>query len=382
MGFLSISGVKKTYRGSKDPCLDGIDLELDKGEILALLGPSGCGKTTLLKIIAGLEHQSEGSITVDDECIDRIATEKRPISMVFQKPHLFKNMTVFQNISFSPRVNGRFESKRQMEEETQTYIDLVRLTGFEDRAATQLSGGQEQRVSLARALILKPKLLLLDEPLSALDANLRVEMRTAVRDICKQLGQTVVFVTHDQEEAVSIGDKVAVMSNGKIVQCSLPEVYFKRPASKTVARFFGWKNFIDCDYDGEGTVSSPIGTYGVADCDLPPGRKVMVVRPESFYEDHENGIECTVEQVSYLGVRVDYTVTIGECRLFVSLDSKEVRRIGEKMMLSVRSDAVWVVEDEHDPEHMIPVDDGRGLKGLLSKLRSRKDKKMRWRPSL
>jgi len=278
-------------------------------------------------------------------------------------------MTVFQNISFAPRINGRFKTKEEMNEETQKYIDLVKLTGFEDRSATKLSGGQEQRVSLARALILRPKLLLLDEPLSALDANLRIEMRAAVRDICKQLGQTVIFVTHDQEEAVAIGDKVALMSEGKIIQCSQPSMYFERPATKTVARFFGWKNFIECDYDVSGSADSPIGKFNVPDCELEPGKKIMVVRPESFQEVQEGGLECTVEQVSYLGVRVDYTLKVGDQQIFASLDSKEIKRPGETIRLSVKDNAVWVVEDEPDPVPIIPEDEKRGLKGLLSKIK-------------
>jgi len=370
ISFLSINGIKKRYKGAKTACLDGIDLELEKGEILVLLGPSGCGKTTLLKIIAGLESQDEGEVIVDGECIDGIATEKRPISMVFQKPYLFKNMTVFQNISFAPRINGRFKTKEEMNEETQKYIDLVKLTGFEDRSATQLSGGQEQRVSLARALILKPKLLLLDEPLSALDANLRVEMRLAVRDICKQLGQTVIFVTHDQEEAVAIGDKVALISEGKIVQCSQPNMFFKRPATKTVARFFGWKNFIECDYDGNGNVDSILGKFNVPDCDLEAGRKIMVVRPESFCEA-DDGIECTVEQISYLGMKVDYTLKIGDQQIFASMDPRELKRPGDIIKISIKGDAVWVVDDEPDPEPVIPDDVKKGIKGLLSKMKKK-----------
>lgn len=371
ISFLSISGIKKRYKGSKVPCLNGIDLELEKGEILVLLGPSGCGKTTLLKIIAGLENQDEGSIEVDGECMDGVATEKRPISMVFQKPYLFRNMTVFQNISFAPRINGRFSSKEEMRDETQKYIDLVKLTGFEERSATQLSGGQEQRVSLARALILKPKLLLLDEPLSALDANLRVEMRVAIRDICKQLGQTVIFVTHDQEEATAIGDKVALISEGRIVQCSAPNEYFQCPMTKTVARFFGWRNFIECDYDGNGKVDSILGRFDVPDCDLKPGRKVLTVRPESFIQMDGGGLECTVEQASYLGMRVDYILKIGEQSIFVSLDTKEIRRPGETINVSVKDDAVWVVDDEPDPEPTISEDEKKGIKGLFSKIRKR-----------
>ena len=370
MSFLSVDGIKKRYKGSKAPCLDGIDLELEKGEILALLGPSGCGKTTLLKIIAGLERQDEGQITIDGECIDGKATEKRPISMVFQKPYLFRNMTVFQNISFAPRVTGRFNTKEEMNEETQKYIDMVKLTGFEDRPATQLSGGQEQRVSLARALILKPKLLLLDEPLSALDANLRVEMRQTVRDICKKLGQTVIFVTHDQEEAITIGDKVALISDGRIIQCSQPDTFFKRPATKTVARFFGWKNFILCDCDGNGNIDSVLGRFNVPDCDMESGRKVMVVRPESFFES-EDGLECTVEQVSYLGMRVDYTLKMAEQTIYASLEPSDLKRPGDKMRISVKDGAVWVVDDEPDPEPVIPDVEKKGIKVLLSKIKKK-----------
>lgn len=352
MSFLEIKGLFKTYRGAEKPTLQDINITLEEGEILVLLGPSGCGKTTLLKTIAGLEEQDSGEILVDGGSIDRLPTEKRPISMVFQKAHMFKNMTVAKNINFAPRVRGMFSNREEMDSETQKYIDLVKLTGLEDRMATQLSGGQEQRVSLARALIVKPKLLLLDEPLSALDAGLRIEMRTAVRDICKQLGQTVLFVTHDQEEAMAIGDRIAVMFNGKIEQCATPEVFFSRPASKKVAEFFGWKNTIPCNVDGENNISSAIGNFKM-DASMEPGERLLIIRPEAFSEDENGNIRGAVKHASYLGVRVEYVIDVNGIELNISSNSREVKRIGETMSLNVDPEGMWVVDDELEEEEKV-----------------------------
>ncbi len=367
MSFLSIRNITKTYKGSKTPCIKDLDLDVEQGEIVVMLGPSGCGKTTLLKMIAGLEEQDCGTISIDGECVDRIMTEKRPISMVFQKPYLFKSMTVFDNISFAPKVTGQIKGKEELRAEAQRYIDMVKLTGFEDRPATQLSGGQEQRVSLARALIVKPKLLLLDEPLSALDASLRVEMRTAVRKICKDLGQTVIFVTHDQEEAVAVGDRIALMTNGRIEQFASPEEFYMHPKSLTVARFFGWKNEIPCTYDGEGTLTSPIGNFRVDGLTSDATDMIMVMRPEAFFESSEGKIVGKVKEACYMGVRVDYVVECNGYDLNVSLDASYLRRPGDDIGLSVNMSGVWAVMPEQDTIPVQQTEQKKGLRDILSR---------------
>ena len=365
MSFLEINNLSKTYRGSKKACITDLDLSLDEGEILVFLGPSGCGKTTMLKMIAGLEEPDSGSIVIDGEPMENIPTEKRPIAMVFQKPYLFRNMTVYGNISFAPKVRGLFSSKEELKEETQRYIDLVKLTGLEDRMATQLSGGQEQRVSLARALILKPKLLLLDEPLSALDASLRVEMRESIRSICKSLGQTVIFVTHDQEEAVSIADRIALLEGGKIVQCGAPSDFYRRPATKSVARFFGWNNFISCTLEG-GITKSVLGELKT-DCE-GTGEKLLTIRPEAICDDENGQIECRVAEVSYLGTKVDYKLDVNGTMLIASMDAENIRHPGDIIRISISQNGCWVVDDEPDPEPEIIEEEKKSfLKKLFRK---------------
>ena len=239
MSFLEIKNIEKTYDGSGIPCLEGLDLEMEKGEIMVILGPSGCGKSTLLRIIAGLDSQDAGTVTLDGERMDSMSPERRPVSMVFQKAYLFPNMDVRRNVNYAPRINGVLKGK-ELDAETDRMLDLVDLRYLAERYPRQLSGGQEQRVSLARALITKPKLLLLDEPFSALDAELRISLRNNLRAICKEIGQTVIFVTHDQQEAVAIADRIALMSNGRILQCSEPNEFYHRPNSYETAIFFGW----------------------------------------------------------------------------------------------------------------------------------------------
>ena len=343
MGYLEIRNITKTYRGSKTACLEDFNLEIEEGEILVLLGPSGCGKTTLLKLIAGLEDQDSGEIIIDGESIDRKPTEKRPISMVFQKPHLFKNMTVEGNISFAPRINGQFRTKGELMEETQRYIDLVKLTGFEKRPSTQLSGGQEQRVSLARALIVKPKVLLLDEPLSALDAKLRVEMRSSIREICKSIGQTVLFVTHDQEEAVAIGDRIAVMDNGRIEQEGAPETFYTRPSSKKISDFFGWKNYIPGVCDGS-KVSTKLMDITLDGDPGINGEGYLTIRPEAFTESENGMIKACVEETAYMGTRVDYVVSVDGERLSISMDAGTIHRPGDPISLDVAKKGIWFIK--------------------------------------
>ena len=348
MSFLSIENVSKTYRGASAPCISGLDLNIEKGEILVLLGPSGCGKTTILKMIAGLEEQDSGSICIDGECIDKIPTEKRPISMVFQKPYLFKNMTVAQNISFAPKVAGKFSSKEEMRSETQKYIDMVKLTGMEDRSSTQLSGGQEQRVSLARALIVKPKLLLLDEPLSALDASLRVELRTTIRDVCKELGQTVIFVTHDQQEAVAIADRIALIMDGKILQCGKPDDFYHRPSSLRSAMFFGWKNAVPAKKDGD-MISSNLGEFMIFGSNAKNGDIALMVHPQAAMCHMDGKYSGLVKAATYLGTISDYIVECNGVELFIEVSCRNMHLVGETMRFDLDMTMMWPVDLDSNP---------------------------------
>ena len=366
MTFLKIESVSKTYPNAKRSCLEGLDLEVEEGETVVILGHSGCGKTTLLKIIAGLEDCDSGTVSLNGDVINGIPPYDRPISMVFQKPYLFKNMTVFGNISFAPKIRGMFGSKEEMVSETQRYIDLVKLTGLEERISTQLSGGQEQRVSLARALILKPKLLLLDEPLSALDAGLRVEMRESIRSICKELGQTVIFVTHDQEEAVALADRIALLADGKIVQCARPSEFYNHPATKGVARFFGWKNVVPCIYES-GIAKTDFGEFATGCSGSNDSDKVMVIRPEAFVKNKTGKIRCEVVSTSFMGSRVDYTLSASGVTLYASMPVKTIHNPGDVFNADITEGGYWVVDNEPDPEPEM-VKEKKTLKSLIKSM--------------
>ncbi len=339
MSFLEMNNIEKTYRSTKSTCLKNFDFAVEEGEIVVILGPSGCGKTTTLKIIAGLEKQDEGTVFIDGECMDGLKTEKRPISMVFQKPLLFKNMNVQDNINFSKRIRiGR--SKQDMDERTMELLKLVKLEGYEKRAVTELSGGQEQRVSLARALMADPKLLLLDEPLSALDAQLRIEMRAQIRDICKQLKLTVVFVTHDQQEAVAVADRIALMMDGKIIQYSTPEEYYTRPNSKKVADFFGWKNVIDCRSDGH-TIFTQIGDFSI-DTDIL-GDVYLAIRPDAATVKAGGRFKGKVIAATYMGTRSQYKVDCENIVLSLDVDSRYMNIVGDILEFDLDVDRMCIM---------------------------------------
>lgn len=221
--------------------LRDFSLSVSDGEFVALLGASGCGKTTALKVIAGLIAETSGEIWLDGRNITKVIAERREAAMVFQKPLLFPFLSVAENVAFGLKM--RKIPKAETHQKVAEALSLVKLEGFENRSATQLSGGQEQRVALARALVTNPRVLLLDEPFSALDAVLRIEMRNLIRELQQRLKITTVFVTHDQEEAVSIADRIALMDDGRLAQISVPKDFFINPLTPNAARFFGWKLF-------------------------------------------------------------------------------------------------------------------------------------------
>ena len=218
--------------------LRDLGLAVDPGSLTALVGPSGCGKTTVLKVIAGLLAPAAGDVWFGTERMTSTVAEKRDIAMVFQKPLLFPHMSVAENVAFGLAMRGWPPARRRAAAEDA--LRMVQLDGFADRRPRELSGGQEQRVTLARALVTQPRVLLLDEPLSALDENLRMEMRALVRELQRRLAITTIFVTHDQREACEVGDQVAILLDGRIAQAGPPRVFYTDPASEAVARFFGW----------------------------------------------------------------------------------------------------------------------------------------------
>ena len=239
---VQVNDVIKNFAQVK--AVDGVSLEIEQGQFFSLLGPSGCGKTTLLRLIAGFEVPNSGDILIDNKSMDGVDPNLRPTNMVFQNYAIFPHLNVEQNVAYGLRKKKLTNSERaSMINEA---LDLVGLSGLNERSSNALSGGQKQRVALARALILKPKVLLLDEPLSALDKKLREQMQSELRHLQKAVGITFILVTHDQEEALTMSDKVAVMFDGKVEQVASPRDLYERPSTQRVASFIGAMNFIEC----------------------------------------------------------------------------------------------------------------------------------------
>ncbi|NUS64141.1 MAG: ABC transporter ATP-binding protein [Saccharothrix sp.] len=238
VGYLRLDGLRKSFGGQT--ALDGLDLELAEGELVSLLGPSGCGKTTALRVVAGFETADSGKVLVDGRDLTGVPANKRDMGMVFQAYSLFPNLTVTQNVAFGLRLRKAPDRAGRVAE----LLELVGLAHLGKRYPHQLSGGQQQRVALARALAIRPRVLLLDEPLSALDAKVRVALRDEIRRIQTELGMTTLFVTHDQEEALAVSDRVGVMSQGRLEQLDTPAVVYREPASAFVARFVGVTNAV------------------------------------------------------------------------------------------------------------------------------------------
>ena len=342
MSFLELEGITKRYKGEPVACVSNLDFSVEKGEVMVLLGESGCGKTTLLKTIAGLETQDAGHVRIDGELMDGVVPEKRPLSMVFQKALLFAHLTVEQNVNFAPRVN-RSMPRAELARKTEEMIDLVGLHGMGKKKATQLSGGQEQRVSLARALMVEPEVLLLDEPLSALDATLRANMQRYIRQLNRDTGVTMVFVTHDQSEAVAVADRIALMRGGRIVQCDEPRAFYERPANRYVAEFFGWKNFVPAKRAGA-RVSCALGEFGAAGgVGEAAERGWLAVRPEGAVNIGGGALQATVETAQCDGVWTAYQVKCCGESLVLKIPSRHRFSCGDEFSFDVDANMVWFV---------------------------------------
>ena len=292
--------------------VDGLTLTIPHGSFTVLVGPSGCGKTTLLRMIIGFNSIEGGTIKIDDQIINDIPTHLRNMGMVFQNYAIFPHMSVKDNVAFG--LKNRKVPKAQMEAQVEEILETVKIGHLKDRMPTQLSGGQQQRVALARAIVIHPQVLLMDEPLSNLDAKLRVEMRNAIKLIQQQIGITTVYVTHDQEEALAVSDRIAIMNNGIIQQIGTPKEIYQRPNCVFVATFIGLSNILEAELKTDAAAKVlDFGGYQVPMTNLAPaaadGSKVKVsVRPEEFEicPDGTAGLAAVVEHSVFLGVTTHY----------------------------------------------------------------------------
>ena len=311
---LRLEAVAKTFDGVVN-AVDNVSVEIGPGEFFSLLGPSGCGKTTTLRLIAGFETVDHGRIFVADEDITDVPVHQRDMSMVFQSYALFPHRTVAENVAFGLRM--RRIGKQEIAQRVREALQLVALTGLEERRPAQLSGGQQQRVALARAIVVRPPVLLCDEPLGALDRKLRQQMQFELKQLQKELGVTLVFVTHDQEEALAMSDRIAVMHAGRIEQIGTPAEIYDRPASRYVADFIGEINMIDGAWS-EGRFVTPDG----AQLPLPPGvipgdgKATLALRPEkvSLTTPGQGLLHGRLDTVNFLGGQTLLRVALGDGR--------------------------------------------------------------------
>jgi ABC-type Fe3+/spermidine/putrescine transport system ATPase subunit len=323
---------------------DHIDLSIRRGELMTLLGPSGCGKTTALRCITGHNIPDEGEVWIDGQNVTDVPTHKRELGMVFQNFALFPHMTVFDNAGFPLMIRGM--DKAQRRKQVMEVLRLIRMEEYASHYPRQLSGGQQQRVGLARALVYRPKVLLLDEPLSNLDAKLREKMRFEIRELIDRLGITAVYVTHDQAEALALSDRVAVMNAGHIEQVGTPDEIYDYPESRFVADFIGLSDFVEGTVSGlhEGQGLAAIAAKGVevlvtATPEMSPGRSVLFfIRPNNvdlLPASHEGGTNIfagVVDKMTYLGDRNDYRIAAGEgLELRVQTDGKVRFNVGESV---------------------------------------------------
>jgi spermidine/putrescine transport system ATP-binding protein len=331
--------------------VNNINLEIGSGEFVTLLGPSGCGKTTTLRMIAGLDMPTSGSVILEEQDFTNIPPEKRPVNMVFQAYALFPHLTIAENIAFGPKIKKW--SDKDITQGIQEMLRLVQLEGYEQRRPNQLSGGQSQRVALARALINRPKVLLLDEPLGALDLKLRKAMQLELRNIQQRLGMTFVYVTHDQEEAMVMSDRIVLMDEGKIIQIGTPVEIYNQPANEFASRFIGEANLLDGLITAVEAEFMKINVTDIAlilplTAGFSTGDQAIIsIRPErvTLFSQRENGfnlgyenvIPGTVQSAIFLGPLVRYHVCLSNGEIFISdgtaIDGQVSYKVGEEVFV-------------------------------------------------
>ena len=347
---IKIENAQKKY--GDNIIIDNLSLDIKQGEFFTLLGPSGCGKTTLLRMIAGFNSIENGNFYFNEKRINDLDPAKRNIGMVFQNYAIFPHLTVEQNVEFG--LKNRKVSKEEMKVETDKFLKLMQIDEYRDRMPERLSGGQQQRVALARALVIKPDVLLMDEPLSNLDAKLRVEMRTAIKEIQNSIGITTVYVTHDQEEAMAVSDRIAVMKDGEIQHLGQPKDIYQRPANLFVATFIGKTNVLN------GTLNNSVlkiaGKYDVSLNNVKDknvkGNVVISIRPEEFVIDEnqaKDGIKAFIDSSVFLGLNTHYFAHLESGEKIEIVQESKIDSIipkGTEVYLKVKQDKINVFTED------------------------------------
>lgn len=357
--YLVLKNLVKIFRSGKESvtAVDKVNLEVKEGELVTLLGPSGCGKTTALRMISGFELPTSGKIFIDGEDVTITPPNQRPTTMVFQNYALFPHMTVYQNIAYGLKIHR--EKEKNIRERTETIMNLVGLKGLNNRSPAQLSGGQQQRVSLARSLIMEPKVLLLDEPLSNLDAKMRVSTRLEIRKLQQRIGITSIYVTHDQEEAMTLSDRVVIMRYGQIQQIGTPQEIYTHPVNYFVADFIGKANFLggrvvnivsqnEIEVDIKGVkykVYISKNTFSEGD------RIFLIIRPESVELEPKKSDAITgiISQVIYLGSRMVYEIEVDKNLLTVEITNPQEHKIyskGEEVAVILKEKSLHIIPYE------------------------------------
>jgi ABC-type Fe3+/spermidine/putrescine transport system ATPase subunit len=351
MTQVSLRDLNKVYDRQRPAVVD-VSLDIPCGRITALLGPSGCGKTTVLKMIAGLLAPTGGDVCFDGQSVLSIPAEKREAVMVFQNHLLFPTMSVFDNVAFGLKMRG--EPRASIGERVAAMLDLVQLGGYEGRRSHQLSGGQRQRVALARALVVEPKVLLLDEPLSNLDAHLRIEMRDLIYGLQRRLGITTVVVTHDQEEAVILADQIALIFDGSVHQVGTPNDFYERPTNQRVARFFGGANFIP-GFKCGARVETALGSFCHGGSRLPDGPVLATIRPENIHLEPAAGagnvVSGTVVSRVYAGTHARLRIRTGApdlplLEVTTPAAGRTCFRESETIPVQLPAENIWLLPDD------------------------------------
>lgn len=350
---IKISDAIKRY--GDNTIISGLSVDIKKGEFFTLLGPSGCGKTTLLRMIAGFNSIEGGDFYFNDKRINEMEPSKRNIGMVFQNYAIFPHLSVYDNVAFG--LKNRKLSKEAIEVSVNEMLETMQITQFKDRMPEKLSGGQQQRVALARAVVIKPDVLLMDEPLSNLDAKLRIDMRTAIKEIQQTVNITTVYVTHDQEEAMSVSDRIAVMKDGVIQHIGTPQNIYQRPSNIFVATFIGRSNILsgtlnctqghaELNVENLATISYDLNDF----VDTVESQNVAVsIRPEEFVISKDKGlIEGTVRTTVFLGLNTHYTIEISNGALVDVVEESSIKGVytqGEAVFLNIKKEKVNIFDE-------------------------------------